>query len=749
MTKNHSDIIGRTIKEFLDALLNLFIFIPYFLSIPTLFKTLFSPWKNLIAKKAAVGFSFNEWLGRLSFNLISRAIGFLMRVFIILSFFIFEFVFILAIPIILFLFFITLPVRLFTASLQKSEEEEKNIQRDNFIRSHLLQKENLAQVDAWFEVYYQQNLRKNQWWTIDNLFSIPPLARDWASGYTPTLDKYTDELTKQEYQSRIKKIVGREKEIKQIEQTLSKSQEANIILVGETGIGRQSIIDEFSRRIYIGKSSPLLNYKRVLKLDLEAILNEFVDQKQRENFLAELLSEASEAKNIILAIDNFERYISSGDVNHIDLSIPLEKFAKGYNLQIIGITTAFLYDKYILPNSAISQIFTKIEIEEIDKKECLEIILNLTFYFEKHNQLVIPFETLQTVIEKSEFYMTDVPFPEKAIELLDSACSFVSQQHKKILLPEDIDNILSQLTHSPTKLDQKTKKTLVDFERILSTRIITQSNAVNQLSAALRRSFLLLGKRKKPLASFLFMGPTGVGKTETAKVLADIFFQEQKRLVRFDMSLYQSKDDIPSLIGSMEKNNPGLLTEAIRDNPYSVLLLDEIEKAHKDLLNIFLTILDEGYLTDGLGKKVDCKNLMIICTSNAGSDFIFEKTKNNTPVTSEEIINYLVSKAIFAPEFLNRFDGVIVFEPLTEKALYTIAQKIIARINENYQKLHKIKIVVQDQFLKNLVQRGYSEEFGARNLERTISQEIEGAVAKKVLEGSIKAGQTVEFGKIA
>lgn len=749
MVEKQTESVGKTIKDFFDGLLNLFIFLPYFLSIPALFKTLFNPWKNLIAKKTTVGFSFNEWLSRLSFNLISRLIGFLMRAFLILSFFIIELIFILAIPIILIIFFVILPIWMFITSLQKSKEERKNIQLNNFIKAHMLQKGNLNQVNVWFEVYYQQNLKKKQWWTIDSLFSIPPLARDWASGYTPTLDKYTDELTKGEYQIRIKKIVGREKEIKQIEQILSKSQEANIILVGEAGIGRQSIVDEFSRRIYMGKSNSLLNYKRVIRLNLEAILTEFVDQKQRENFLEELLGEASEAKNVILVIDNFERYISSGDVNHIDLSLPIEKFAKGNNLQFIGITTASLYDKYVFPNSVISQLFTKIDIEEIDKKECLEIILSLVSYFEQRYKLIIPFETAETIIEKSEFYITNVPFPEKAIELLETTCSFAAQQHKETLLPEDVNNILTQLTHSPTKLDQKIKKTLVGFEKILSTRIIAQSNAVNQLSAALRRSFLLLGKRKKPLASFLFLGPTGVGKTETAKVLADIFFQEQKGLVRFDMSLYQSKNDIPSLIGSVETQNPGLLTEAIRDNPYSVLLVDEIEKAHKDLLNIFLTILDEGYLTDGLGKKVDCKNLMIICTSNAGSAFIFEKVKNNTTASSEEIINYLVSKAFFSPEFLNRFDGVIVFEPLTENALYIIAQRIILKINENYQNLHKIKIVVTDQFLKDLVQRGYSKEFGARNLERTISQEIESKVAKKVLEGSIKPGQTVEFGKIA
>lgn len=747
MAQDSSSSINKAIRDFFDVILNLFIFLPYYLSVPTLFRTLFSPWKNLVAKKTSVGFSFSDLFSRISFNLISRLIGFLMRVIVILFFFIVEIIFILAIPIILLIFFATLPLQILISSLQKSEKEKKELRKKEFIKSHLLEKENLDQVNSWFEIYYQQNMQNERWWTLDNLFSIPPLARDWALGYTPTLDKYTEELTAGDYQERLKKIVGREKEIKQVEQILAKSQEANLVLVGEEGIGRQSIIDEFSRRVHEGKSNSLLNYKRILRLNLEAILTEYTDQKQRENFLEELLKEATEAKNIILIIDNFERYISLGDTSHVDLTISIEKYAKGAALQIVGITTPFFYEKYILPNAVINQIFTKIAVEEVDKKESWEILLNLALAFERRYMITIPYETVGAVLEKSEFYMASVPFPENAIELLDSACSYIVQQKKKILTPDDITDILSQLTHSPTKLDQQTKKTLIDFEKVLSARVISQINAINQLSAALRRSFLLLGKRKKPLASFLFFGPTGVGKTETAKALAETFFKKQEKMIRLDMSLYQSKEDISSLIGSGETKNPGLMTQAIRDNPYSVLLLDEIEKAHKDLLNIFLTILDEGYITDGFGKKVDCKNLMIICTSNAGSDFIFEKAKNNVTLSSEEMINQLVSKSFFSPEFINRFDGVIVFEPLTEDALLAIAKRIIARINENYQKLHKVQVVVQDQFLKDLVQQGYSREFGARNLERVISQEIESEVAKKVLEGEAKAGDIVKFEK--
>ena len=261
----------------------------------------------------------------------------------------------------------------------------------------------------------------------------------------------------------------------------------------------------------------------------------------------------------------------------------------------------------------------------------------------------------------------------------------------------------------------------------------------------MRRAFLLLGKRKKPLTSFLFLGPTGVGKTETAKALSEIFFGNEKFMIRFDMSQYQTKEDIIKLIGSSETSDPGLLTDAIREQSYGVLLLDEIEKADKSLLNIFLTILDEGYFTDGYGKKVDCKNLVIIATSNAGADYIFQKMKFGQPIPTNELIAYLIDKRLYSPEFLNRFDGVIAFQPIQSNSMVPIARKMLTAIEKQIYDLYKVKLQVSDATLAAVLQKNFDPAFGARNLDRVLRNEIEDQVAQIILAGKAQPGSTIQM----
>ncbi len=730
----------KIFKNFFGAVANIFIFLPYYFSVPTLFRTLFSPWKNLVAKKTQVGFSFGEWSSRLSFNLISRTIGFLIRVFVLFFFVLSESFLVASIPFLIILLALFSPLIYLFELLSKSPDEEKPELKKKFIQSHTLDPKNTVLVDRWFENLYQTRFKKVEWWDLNNLFSIPPLARDWAVGYTPTLDKYCEEITSPSYQNRIRYAIGRDRELKQIEQVLSKTEGANVIVVGEEGAGKQTIIDSFAKRVYEGKTNSLLNYKRILKVNLEAILTENTEQKKREYFLEQLLSEAIEAKNIILVIDNVERYISAGE-DFVDLTIPIEKAVSHSDIHIIGTSTPFNYEKFVYKKEGINQLFTKIDVEEVSAEKTLEIILDLISSYENRYKLTIPYESARNIVEKSEFYITHIPFPEKAIEVLDTACAYSLQNKKDRVLPVDIENVLSQITRAPTRVDQPTKQTLVDFEKILSERIIGQNEAIRELSAALRRSFVLLGKRKKPLASFLFLGPTGVGKTETAKVLTEIFFKDSKHLIRFDMSLYQSKEDIGNLVGSSTNNNPGLLTQAVRDKPYAVLLLDEIEKADKDLINIFLTILDEGYFTDGFGKGVDCKNLVIIATSNAGSDFIY---KNSGRVNFQRtLIDYLIEKGYFSPEFLNRFDGVIAFNSLSKEAVFTIAKKMIEKLSQNYRKSHDISVSTSDQTINEIVNQAIDSQFGARNLERVISSRVQDIVNKRILEGNIRSGEVI------
>lgn len=737
MRKNFWQYYWETLHNFGEGVINFFIFLPYFFSISTLFKTLFHPWKNLVVSKTLIGFSFSDLFNRLAFNIISRSIGAIMRLSIIAFYFILQTLLMIILPFLALSFFIFTPFFYFISFFQETNEQKMGVFKKEFIKNHLLDEANESEVENWFEEYSKQHLVKVTWWKLPNLLSYPPLARDWAVGYTPILDQYAANLATSSYLHHIKNIVGREKEIIQIEQILTKSVENNVIIIGEEGVGKHTIIDALAKKIYLGKTNTLLMYRRILKLNMEKILNEFTDAKQRENFFEDLLKEAEQAKNIILFIDNIDKYIANGE-GKIDLTLSLEKYGKSNSIQIIGTTTPFSFQNFIFSNDKINRMFNKVDVYEISKKEAQNILLDAVYSFELLYNVCIPYETISEIIEKSEFYLTSIPFPEKAVDLLDTACVYANQKSKSIITPEIINIVLTEKTHIPTTITKQIKEKLLNLETLLFARIIQQDEAIKKLSSALRRSFLLIGKRKKPLASFLFLGPTGVGKTETAKAVAETFFSNT--LLRFDMSEFQSKYDIPKLIGG--NDHPGLLTSAIRNQSYGLLLLDEIEKADKDLINIFLTIIDEGYFIDGTGKKVDCKNLIIIATSNAGSDLLYSQI---SPMSHTSLIDYLVEKKIFSPEFLNRFDGVIAFESLNQESIKILAKKTVEKISIEVFKLYKIKIFVSEKTIEYISKKGFDPRYGARNMERVIRDEIEDKVAILILEDKAKSGDKINL----
>lgn len=763
MEKQLTAFYRQLFTDLLEALVNIEIFLPYFFSVSALANTLFSPWKNLVAYKTTRGFSFSEWFNRFMFDMISRGIGFILRSCIIFAFLFIQVVYLILIPLILIFVAMISPLLYLVNLSKKSPEELKQHYKEQFILSHMTDKNNYQQLEEWFEQYYNRYFVGREWWKLTNLRANPPLARDWTAGYTPYLDDYAIDLTDPSNHTMDHHILNRKKEVNEIERLLSKTEEANIVLVGEEAVGKHAIIEALAQRIYAGKTNALLMYKRVLRLDMEKILTKYTDIEQRQEFLENLLAEAALAGNVILSIDNFERYVSIGE-QHIDLTTAIEKYAKN-QIQFIGITTPFFYQKFITPNTKIMRLFSKVDIQEMDKEQAKQILFDSFEQFEIRYKVTIPYETLVQTIEKSDYYITSMPFPEKALQLLDNACVYTVQILKKnIVYPSIIDTILTERTHVPTILTDDMRQKLLKLESLLQSKIISQREAISQLASALRRSFLLLGKRKKPLASFLFLGPTGVGKTETAKAIANVFFGSDNTMLRFDMSAYQNKTALPELIGSIETGNPGLLTKEVREHPYGVLLLDEIEKADRDLLNIFLTVLDEGYFTDGYGHRVDCKNLIIIATSNAGAAYIFEKLQKNPQVIppqslnnngeipndyqnkfQQELLRYLVEKGIFAPEFLNRFDGIVAYQPLTDNNATLIARKFLQQVTEEIFSLYKVKVRISDHTLNEITQKGYDPAFGARDMERILRHDIEDRLAKMILEGKAKEGDVIQL----
>lgn len=744
MTKSPASFLNQHVGSFFEGILSIFLFIPYFFSVTTLLRTLFSPWKGLTTQSQSKGFSMKDMTDVFMGNLIASGIGFSIRVSVLAIFFVIQSLYILLIPVLILCFLLLIPVQFLFYLLLPSEDENKDHRRAAFIKNHTLSQQNQVLSGQWFDYLYAEEVKRRQWWKLENLFESVPLGSDWAAGYTYHLDQYSTEISGGNYQSNRKHLVGREEQIDQIEQSLIKTSAANVILVGETGVGKHTVLDAFARRVFHGTTHQLLAYKRILKIDLEKVLSSAKDPKEREVILSSLFKEAEKAKNIIILVDDFDRYVVSGDPNRVDLTEVFETFAASPHVQLIGITTPQAYNTYIFRNDKLKHVFEKIDVPEISKIDAQRILFEQTPLFEKRYHLAIPVETVLAIVEKSDFFITTIPFPEKAIHLLDSVCVYARETLKqKLVSPEMIDPVLSEQTHTPTTLDATMKDKLLHLEENIAKVVVNQDGAVHEVGAAMRRAFLLLGKRRKPLASFLFLGPTGVGKTETAKAITSTFFGNDTFLMRFDMSLYQSKEDIPTLIGT--GSEPGALTSAIRQQPYGVLLLDEIEKADIDLLNIFLTILDEGYFTDGFGQKVDCKNLVIIATSNAGADYIYTNLKNGKSLSSNEIIAYLIDQHIYTPEFLNRFDGAVAFQPMNNTSMLPIAKKMLAQIQQNLRDLYQVNLEVSDETLQYVISHNVDPAFGARNLDRVLRDQIEDQVAQLILSGKAQAGSTIKM----
>jgi len=384
--------------------------------------------------------------------------------------------------------------------------------------------------------------------------------------------------------------------------------------------------------------------------------------------------------------------------------------------------------------------FVKIEVREPIPEEVQKMLQQEIPELEAKYKVYISYQALRDLIKLSARFITNVPFPKKAQELLEEIFVKTASQRKKWIMPEDVAYLITQKTEIPVgKLEKEEKQTLLNLEELIHKRIINQDEAVNEVASALRRARARITERKKPMGSFLFLGPTGVGKTETAKALAEIYFGSEDRMIRLDMSEFQNVKDIPRLIGGPDSE--GLLTTPVRENPFSLILLDEIEKAHLNILNLFLQVLDEGHITDGLGRKVDFKNTIIIATSNAGYKIILQALKkgNELAKIKTPLLDYLFQEGIFRPELVNRFDAVVLFKPLSRENLLDIAQLMLNKIKKGLEEKN-IEFVITDKLKEKIVELGYNITFGARNMKRVIQDKVEDAIAQALLKDELPPG---------
>ncbi|MBP2071934.1 ATP-dependent Clp protease ATP-binding subunit [Thermoanaerobacterium butyriciformans] len=635
---------------------------------------------------------------------------------------------------------------------------------------------------------------------------------------TPNLNQFGRDLTELAREGKLDPVIGREKEIERVIQILSRRTKNNPCLIGEPGVGKTAIAEGLAEAIESGTIPEILKGKRVVTLDMASMVAGTKYRGEFEDRLKNVLNEVIKAGNVILFIDELHTIIGAGAAEGaIDASNILKPALARGEIQVIGATTIDEYRKYIEKDPALERRFQPIMVEEPSVEETIEILKGLRDKYEAHHRVKITDEAIEAAAKLSHRYITDRYLPDKAIDLIDEAASRVrlktvtappeikeledklnmlnkdkeeairTQEYEKAAKirdeeqkikeqlenlkskwqqnslvkdksvgAEEISQIVSLWTGIPTqKLAQEESERLLHLEEILHKRVIGQDEAVDAVARAIRRARVGLKDPRRPIGSFIFLGPTGVGKTELSKALAEAMFGDESAIVRIDMSEYMEKFSVSRLIGSppgyVGYEEGGELTEKIRRKPYSVILFDEIEKAHPDVFNILLQILDDGRLTDSKGRTVDFKNTLIIMTSNVGAQLIKKQTtlgfmpegeenKASYEKMKENILDEL--KKSFRPEFLNRIDDIIVFRQLTQDDIRKITDLMIADLNKRL-KDNNISLEFTDDAKEELLKEGYDVTYGARPLRRAIQKVVESELSELMLKGEVKSGDKI------
>ena len=631
------------------------------------------------------------------------------------------------------------------------------------------------------------------------------------SSITPTLDKYSRDLTKLAKEGKIDPVIGRSDEITRVIQILCRRKKNNPVLIGEPGVGKTAIAEGLAYRIATGNVPEVLLHKTVKELDVAALIAGASHRGEYEERIQKVLKELEKSgRDTILFIDELHTIVGSGaPEGQMDLSNMLKPALARGDIQIIGATTLSEYKKYIEKDAALERRFQIVLVGEPTVDQTIEILRGLRDRYEAHHRVKISDEAITAAAVLSEKYIQDRFLPDKAIDLIDEAASKVklevssepeelrelkrkiesmekerealtrSGNYEKaaeikveieklktkleplvekwnkvkgtgtpVVKTEDVAEVLSRATGIPvTELCEEERDRLLKLEETLHQRVVGQDEAVKAVSEAVRRSRVGLKDPRKPIASFLFMGPTGVGKTLLAKALAKQIFGDEDAIIRIDMSEYMEKFSVSRLIGSppgyVGYEEGGQLTEAVRRKPYCVILLDEIEKAHSDVFDILLQVLDDGRLTDAQGRTVSFKNTIIIATSNIGANKIQEfvkKGEKDWNKLKEELMTDL--KSYFKPEFLNRLDDIIVFKSLDKKQIKEIARILLEDV-KGLVKAQGMEIEFDDSVIELVASIGYDPEFGARPMERVIQNVVENPLADALLEGKFNKGDTI------
>lgn len=635
----------------------------------------------------------------------------------------------------------------------------------------------------------------------------------------PTLEQYSRDLTEAAREDRLDPVVGRNAEVERVMQILCRRMKNNPCLVGEPGVGKTAVVEGLAQMIASGTVPEILADKRILSLDLSGMVAGSKYRGEFEERIKRVIAEVRAAGNVILFVDELHTLIGAGGAEGaMDASNILKPALSRGEVQMIGATTRTEYRKYIEKDAALERRFQPVYVEEPTREETIAILQGLRSKYEEHHGVTISDDALEAATDYAIRYINDRFLPDKAIDLIDEAASrkklgiFAGnktakkaeetrhnleealeaalaegdieaaqalkkdldktdkkiektkhnmrekEQEQMLVTEEDVADVVSVWTKIPvSKITQTESQRLLKLEEILHKRVVGQNEAVETVAKAIRRGRVGLKDPKRPIGSFLFLGPTGVGKTELSKALAEVMFGNENAIIRVDMSEYMEKHSVSKMIGSppgyVGFEEGGQLSEQVRKNPYSVILFDEIEKAHPDVFNVLLQVLDDGRITDSQGRTVDFKNTIIIMTSNAGAQRIVDPKKlgfsnvENAESEHKDMKNNVMEeiKRMFKPEFLNRIDDIIVFRALSKEDVKGIAALMLKELKNRLAKQMDITLTYGDTVKNFIFEKGYDKKYGARPLKRAIQNNIEDSLAEEILSGKIQASDKVSM----